>query len=67
MALTEAQRLAQRKWREKNKEHVKVKNKEAFRRWYEKNKEEHNRRALKSYHKRRLEATKARELYPVPI
>ena len=67
MALTEEQRLAQRKWREKNIERVKIKNKEAFHRWYEKNKEEHNRRALKSYHKRRMEATKAQEVYPVPI
>ena len=67
MALTESQRVAQRKWRDKNKEHVKIKNKEAFQRWYGKNKAEHNRRALKSYHKRRMEATIAQEVYPVPI
>lgn len=59
MVLTEAQKKAQRKWKEKNKEHVKLKNKEAFHRWYEKNKEEHNKRALKSYHKRRMEVKSA--------
>ena len=60
MVLTEAQKKAQRKWREKNKEHVRMKNIEAFHRWYEKNKEEHNKRALISYHKRRMEVLNAK-------
>ena len=55
MVLTEAQKKAQRKWKEKNKDYVRLKNKEAFQRWYEKNKIEHNKRALKSYHKRRMQ------------
>ena len=58
--MTEAQKRAQRKWKEKNKERVRLKNKKAFQRWYEKNKEEHNKRALISYHKRRIEIKNAK-------
>ena len=53
MVFTEAQKKATLKWKEKNKKYMKIKNREAFQRWYEKNKVEHNKRALKSYHKRR--------------
>ena len=55
MSMTESQKRAQKKWRDKNKERIKTKNKEAFRRWYEKNREEHNKRALLSYYKRKTE------------
>ena len=36
MVLTEAQKKAQRKWKKKNKDYVRLKNKEAFWRQYEK-------------------------------
>ena len=56
MALTEAQRIAQQKWREKNKERVREKNKEAFQKWYKNNKEKHNERALRCYHNRQKQS-----------
>lgn len=56
MALTEAQRKAQQKWRAKNKEHIREKNKEAFQKWYKNNKEKHNERALRCYHNRKKQS-----------
>jgi hypothetical protein len=53
MTLTDSQKEAQKRWREKNKEYIRLKNKQGFKRWYEKNRDKHNRRSLLLYHARK--------------